>query len=136
MFCFASAKTVGVGDGVGEADVVGVELVVGTGDGSCVPASDGTGLKVGVGSSLGDSDGVGVGVGSAETVESGEADAVGVERSGAGEFSSANVGAIFAKTNATVTKKMKRRTNLPLRVARRSLRSEVMFGSTGKWYRA
>jgi hypothetical protein len=136
MFCFASAKTVGVGDGVGEADEVGSELVVGIGDGSWVPGSDGIGLRVGVGCSLGDSDGDGVGVGSAEIVGSGDAEADGVEKSGAGEFSSANVGAIFAKRNATVTKKIKRRTNLPLRVERRSLRSEVIFGNTGKWYRA
>ena len=34
IFCFASAKTVGVGDGVGEADEVGSESFVGIGDGS------------------------------------------------------------------------------------------------------
>ena len=132
MSCFASAKTVGVGDGVGDAEEVGVELVVGTGDGSWVPGSDGIGLRVGVGCSLGDSDGDGVGVGSAEIVGSGDAEADGVEKSGAGEFSSANVGAIFAKINATVTRKMKRITNLPLRVERRSRSTEVTFASTRK----
>ncbi len=128
IFCLASARTEGEGVGVGDGEVEDVELAVGTGAGSSFFGSDGIGLRVGVGSSLGDSEGDGVG--STDVVGSGEADIDGVEISGAGEFSSASVGATLANINATATRNTKRKTNLPLRVARRSLRSGAICGNT------
>jgi len=95
--------------------------------------SEGTGLNTGVGVGSAETEADGVGVGSAEADGVGVAEIVGVEVSGAGAFSSAKVGASFAKTRATRTRKINLVANLPFRVCRRSL---SFWASMGKWYRA
>ena len=124
----------GVGDGDGDGEATAADLLVdGTGDGDSILGSEGTGLNtgVGVGSALAEADGVGVG--STESDGLGVAEIVGVEVSGAGVFSSAKVGASFAKTRATRTRKINLVVNLPFRVCRRSPSSCAFIG---EWYRA
>jgi hypothetical protein len=115
-FCKDEGRTVGVGDGDGEAEEAAVDVAdeEGTAAIGVEVGSAGIGDKTGEGAADSVEEGSVVGFGVELGVGLGDVDSTGV--SGAGEFSSAKVGAILDEISATTNKATKRIINFVRRL--------------------